>query len=258
MTPEPGARPQYNSNHQIVLSRPNHDNPYRDERPSRSAPSHDSRSRPARKAPKPSPTPQSSRPRASEALERRADDAAAATPRRRSARRKRGRRNGGGTAELQLTSHPTGRSAYLATRVWLLERHGPVCAYCGVQFSAQVMTLDHVAPRRGLTAYDRRDNLVLACQGCNAAKRDLPPTAYLLASRVRAANLLRYGSHLSPMLLEMARSLAPDAALLPAPEPRTIPGHGNGNGSGNGKGTGGALGWAALLETDDGESPYRD
>ncbi|HEX6059900.1 MAG TPA: hypothetical protein VFZ11_12895, partial [Gemmatimonadaceae bacterium] len=71
---------------------------------------------------------------------------------------------------------------------------------------------------------------------------------------VRAANLLRYGSHLSPMLLEIARSLAPDAALLPPPEPRTIPGHGNGNGGGKG----GALGWAALLETDDGESPYRD
>jgi len=76
------------------------------------------------------------------------------------------------------------------------------------------MTLDHVAPRRGQTAYDRRDNLVLACQGCNAAKRDLAPAAFLLARRSRAANLLRYGSHLSPMLVDLARSLAPDAPLL--------------------------------------------
>jgi hypothetical protein len=71
------------------------------------------------------------------------------------------------------------------------------------------MTLDHVAPRRGQTAYDRRDNLVLACKDCNTAKRDLAPTAFLLARRSRAQHLLRYGSHLSPMLVELARSLAP-------------------------------------------------
>lgn len=71
------------------------------------------------------------------------------------------------------------------------------------------MTLDHVAPRRGRTAYDRRDNLVLACPGCNAAKRDLAPIAFLLARRSRATHLLRYGAHLSPMLVELAQSLAP-------------------------------------------------
>jgi hypothetical protein len=69
------------------------------------------------------------------------------------------------------------------------------------------MTLDHVAPRRGQSAYDRRDNLVLACKGCNQAKRDLAPLAFLLAARARAANLLRYGSHLSQGLLDLARSL---------------------------------------------------
>jgi 5-methylcytosine-specific restriction endonuclease McrA len=232
------------------LSRPNqnHDNPYRDDSPSRSAPSRDTRSRPARKSPKPAqksapkPLIQPARHRA-EVQERR-EDAGTADARRRSPRRKRGRRTGG-TPELQLTSHPTGRSAYLATRVWLLERHGPVCAYCGVRFTPQVMTLDHVAPRRGQTAYDRRDNLVLACPGCNAQKRDLPPTAYLLGSRTRAANLLRYGAHLSPMLLEIARTLAPDVTPLPPEEPRHST---NGNGRG----------WASLTELDDGESPYRD
>lgn len=244
MTPETGATSsEQQQPQQTVLSRlnQNHDNPYRDDSPSRSAPSRDTRSRQARKAPKPAP--QQHRQRTADAEERR-DDAGTPDARRRSSRRKRGRRNGG-TAEIQLTSHPTGRSAYLATRVWLLERHGPVCAYCGVRFTAQVMTLDHVAPRRGQTAYDRRDNLVLACPGCNAQKRDLPPTAYLLGSRTRAANLLRYGGHLSPMLLEIARTLAPDAALLPPPEPRLST---NGNGRG----------WASLAELDDGESPYRD
>ena len=260
------------------MSRQKHDDPYRDDSSPRSSPSRAPRSRQqapktTRSAPAAAPAtapvhsrpPRPPRPRASEASEHR-DDPGLAAPRRRSARRKRGRR-GDGAAEIQLTSHPTGRSAYLATRVWLLERHGPVCAYCGVQFTAGVMTLDHVAPRRGQTAYDRRDNLVLACPGCNAAKRDLPPTAYLLGSRGRAANLLRYGAHLSPMLLEIARALAPDGAA-PALEPPRASGSSRSNGS-NGShasnGDGGAngasaatRGWAALADLEDGESPYRD
>jgi hypothetical protein len=77
------------------------------------------------------------------------------------------------------------------------------------------MTLDHVAPRRGQTAYDRRDNLVLACRTCNAAKRDMAPLAFLLGSRSRAAYLLRYGAHLSHGLLEMVRPLVKD---LPPPK----------------------------------------
>jgi HNH endonuclease len=102
------------------------------------------------------------------------------------------------------------------------------------------MTLDHVAPRRGQSAYDRRDNLVLACPGCNMAKRDLAPIAFLLGSRRRAANLVRYGAHLSPMLLDLARSLAPSDT------PHTADGT-----------SGDVTNWAALLDMD-GESPYRD
>lgn len=109
------------------------------------------------------------------------------------------------------------------------------------------MTLDHVAPRRGQTAYDRRDNLVLACPGCNAAKRDLAPLAFLLGARDRASNLLRYGAHLSHGLLDLARSLGvrgietmAAAAAAAAPSARES---------------------AALFPLDiddDGESPYRD
>ena len=155
-----------------------------------------------------------------------------------SARRK--RRRPSSQAGFQLTSHPTSRNAYLETRVWLLAQHGPVCAYCGRRFTKRVMTLDHVAPRRGLTAYDRRDNLVLACPGCNMAKADQSPTGFLLGSRSRAANLLRYGEHLSPMLLELARSLAPRDA---------DPSRNGASGGSNG---------ATPHEEDDGDSPYRD
>ncbi|HEX5409975.1 MAG TPA: HNH endonuclease signature motif containing protein [Gemmatimonadaceae bacterium] len=153
-----------------------------------------------------------------------------------STRRSSSRRSRRGSARVKpapvvhLTSHPTGRSAYIETRSWLLAQHGPVCAYCGRPFKASVMTLDHVAPRRGRTAYDRRDNLVLACPGCNSAKRDLAPIAFLLARRSRAVHLLRYGAHLSPMLVELARSLVPPDADAEAQ-------------------------WDAA---DDDESPYRD
>ena len=170
----------------------------------------------------------------------------------------------------------------METRLWLLKQHGPVCAYCARRFSEGAMTLDHVTPRRGQTAYDRRDNLVLACPGCNAAKRDLSPVAYLLASRARAANLVRYGAHLSPMLVELARSLAPAEALeeIARQDARDhangrVNGHANGhasghaNGNANGRANGNANGnesaaaantrWAALLDAlDDEESPYRD
>lgn len=84
-----------------------------------------------------------------------------------------------------------------------------MCAYCERKFTPSVMTLDHVAPRRGQSAYDRRDNLVLACPECNAAKRDMAPLSFLLARRSRAVSLLRHGAHLSPMLVDLARSLVP-------------------------------------------------
>jgi 5-methylcytosine-specific restriction endonuclease McrA len=170
------------------------------------------------------------------AASRAAVAAPAATP----AKRRRRRGGGsGGTASVQLTSHPTGRAAYQETRAWLLAQHGPVCAYCGREFTAAVMTLDHVAPRRGQSAYDRRDNLVLACPGCNAAKRDLAPLAFLLGDRSRAANLLSYGAHLSPMLLDLARSLVSSDTPAPTESERVR-----------------FADWA--FDDLDGESPYKD
>jgi hypothetical protein len=127
----------------------------------------------------------------------------------------------------------------------LLKEHGPVCAYCGRGFTPQVMTLDHVAPRRGQTAYDRRDNLVLACRGCNEAKRDLSPLAYLLAVRSRAGNLLRYGAHLSPGLLDLARSLMPKSDAEPVAAV--------GNGS-----NGGRTAREKFGTVEDGDSPYKE
>lgn len=115
------------------------------------------------------------------------------------------------------TSVPTSRNAYQETREWLLKEHGPICAYCGKTFPSRTMTLDHVTPRRGQTAYDRRDNLVLACKACNSAKADAPILKFLLEKKSRARNMVRFGKHLSPMLVKMARELAGPGPLTDNP-----------------------------------------
>jgi 5-methylcytosine-specific restriction endonuclease McrA len=100
-------------------------------------------------------------------------------------------------------------------RDWLLAEHGPVCAYCGVSTSPELITLDHVRPRRGQTAYDRPDNLVLACRECNAAKADTPLLAFLMMKRARGVFLLHYGEHLSEPLKELARKASERPLLEP-------------------------------------------
>ena len=90
-------------------------------------------------------------------------------------------------------------------RDWLLAQHGSVCAYCGTETPDHAITLDHVRPRRGQTAYDRPDNLVLACKDCNAAKADTPLVAFLMQRRARGVFLLHYGEHLSDPIRELVR-----------------------------------------------------
>jgi len=134
------------------------------------------------------------------------------------AKRRRGRGGGGGgkgKRQPTLTSLPTGRAAYTETRRWLLEQHGPVCAYCERTVAERTITLDHVTPRRGLTAYDRRDNLVLSCRPCNASKADKPILVFLLSSRTRVVALYKYGRHLSQQLVEMVNDLLPEAERPP-------------------------------------------
>lgn len=132
--------------------------------------------------------------------------------------RRGGRGRGGGTPrQPTLTSVPTGRAAYTETRRWLLARHGSVCAYCERLVPERTITLDHVTPRRGLTAYDRRDNLVLSCKTCNSAKADKPILAFLLGNRARVVALYKYGQHLSHQLVEMVKDLLPEDGRPPLP-----------------------------------------
>jgi hypothetical protein len=87
-----------------------------------------------------------------------------------------------------------------------------------VKSTPRSLTLDHVTPRKGQSAYDRRDNLVLACKRCNTAKADKPFLVFLLAQRTRAERLLRYGDHLSDGIKDILRHMVGDLPPLP-PEP---------------------------------------
>jgi hypothetical protein len=108
------------------------------------------------------------------------------------------------------------------TRKWLLKTYGPVCAYCGITWPPRNLTLDHVTPRRGQSAYDRRDNLVLACKRCNSLKADKSFVAWVLGDRKRAIHLFRYGQHLSDGILDMLRPMVGDE-VIPAPPPPPLP-----------------------------------
>src|SRR5258705_2035642 len=118
-------------------------------------------------------------------------------------RSRRSRRRSGSGTNPQLTSSSTSRTAYAETKRWLIAKHGSVCAYCGHRVPESTVTLDHVTPRRGQSAYDRRDNLVLACQPCNGAKADMPILSFLLRRREQAAILKCYGEPPRPMLVQL-------------------------------------------------------
>jgi len=120
-----------------------------------------------------------------------------------------------------------------AHREWLINQYGPVCAYCGTDIPEDRTTLDHVYPRKGQTAYDRPDNLVIACQPCNSAKADTPFIAFIAQRRSRGVFLLHYGEHLSDWVKDMIRQTS-ERELLPPNRPRFVPHFGNGNGNGHG------------------------
>ena len=128
-----------------------------------------------------------------------------------------------------------GRRSLEAHRQWLLDEHGPVCAYCGNIMPVSAVTLDHVYPRRGQQAYDRPDNLVIACQACNAVKADTSFLSFITQKRSRGVFLLHYGDHLSEPVKELVRKasertlLAAEDGNAPAPTGlRHRPGRSNG------------------------------
>lgn len=84
-------------------------------------------------------------------------------------------------------------------REQVLERHGYRCVYCGEQFDAVELTLDHVQPiMRG--GDHSEGNLVACCVGCNLEKGGAPAWAFLSTRPAVRRNFLRYARWIWPRL----------------------------------------------------------
>ena len=86
-----------------------------------------------------------------------------------------------------------------ALRFRILRRDGLRCVYCGEEYPAEALTLDHVQPK--MRGGDRSEgNIVAACRACNAEKAASPAWAYLADRPEQRANFLRYGTGVWPRL----------------------------------------------------------
>ena len=84
------------------------------------------------------------------------------------------------------------------------------CVYCGQQFEADLLSVDHVQPR--VRGGDRSGgNLVTACGGCNTLKGHRPLADFLAAAPDARANFFTRARHVWPRHLravceELART----------------------------------------------------
>ena len=88
------------------------------------------------------------------------------------------------------------------------------CAYCGEQFDAELLTVDHVQPK--MRGGDRSGgNLVTACAPCNARKGGLSLAAFLRGDAGAREHFFRHAArHVWPRIL---RAVAEE---LDKPAPR--------------------------------------
>ena len=86
----------------------------------------------------------------------------------------------------------------------IFERDEYRCVYCGEQFPAERLTLDHVQAR--VRGGDRSaGNLVTACEGCNTRKAHHPLVAFLRAEPESHKNFFLYAVHVWPRMLRAVK-----------------------------------------------------
>lgn len=84
-------------------------------------------------------------------------------------------------------------------RVDVFRRDDWTCVYCGQQYDADELTVDHVEPRvKG--GDNSPGNVVTACQACNTEKGGLAAWAYLAGRPEKRANFLRLATYVWPRL----------------------------------------------------------
>ena len=84
-------------------------------------------------------------------------------------------------------SQPASASALRRERVFRRDRYR--CCYCGTQYPAPELTVDHVEPR--MRGGDQSEgNLVTCCRACNAAKAGEAAWSYLARNPDARAHFL--------------------------------------------------------------------
>jgi 5-methylcytosine-specific restriction endonuclease McrA len=84
----------------------------------------------------------------------------------------------------------------------IFERDDYRCVYCGEQFEAGELTLDHVQPR--VRGGDRSvGNLVTACKACNTLKGHRRLSAFLADVPLARQHFFRHARHVWPRLLDL-------------------------------------------------------
>jgi 5-methylcytosine-specific restriction endonuclease McrA len=85
-------------------------------------------------------------------------------------------------------------------RIGIFERDEFRCVYCGEQFPAEELTLDHVQPR--VRGGDRSEgNLVTACKACNTLKGHRRLSEFLHDNPIARKIFFRDARHVWPRLL---------------------------------------------------------
>jgi 5-methylcytosine-specific restriction endonuclease McrA len=86
----------------------------------------------------------------------------------------------------------------------IFERDEFRCVYCGEQFAADELTLDHVQPR--VRGGDRSEgNLVTACKACNTLKGHRRLSVFLHDNPASRDTFFRHAVHVWPRLLRIVR-----------------------------------------------------
>ena len=86
----------------------------------------------------------------------------------------------------------------------IFERDDFRCMYCGEQFPADELTVDHVQPR--VRGGDRSEgNLVTACKACNTLKGHRRLSEFLRDDHTARENFMRYAVHVWPRILRILR-----------------------------------------------------
>ncbi len=93
----------------------------------------------------------------------------------------------------------------------IYERDDYRCVYCGEQFPAEELTLDHVLPR--VKGGDRSEgNLVTACSTCNTAKGHRRLSAFLRENAQARETFFRRAVYVWPRILRAVREELDDSA----------------------------------------------